>query len=83
MNVEQPGIEYLGDWHTHPGGRARPSHLDKKTLGDIAAFDAARQPNPVMLIVALNEDGTAAPAAIEHGARARVHSLRVAVVEDL
>ena len=23
---------YLGDWHTHPGGRARMSWLDRKTL---------------------------------------------------
>lgn len=26
---------YLGDWHTHPGGRARMSWLDRKTLADI------------------------------------------------
>ena len=27
---------YLGDWHTHPGGRARMSWLDRKTLASIA-----------------------------------------------
>ena len=26
---------YLGDWHTHPGGRARMSWTDRRTLADI------------------------------------------------
>lgn len=47
-------IEYLGDWHTHPDGPARFSGLDVSTAQQIAVSPDARQPNPVMLVVALS-----------------------------
>jgi integrative and conjugative element protein (TIGR02256 family) len=34
-------LGYVGDWHTHPGGPARPSALDHKTL---AAIDRSLAP---------------------------------------
>jgi integrative and conjugative element protein (TIGR02256 family) len=43
---------YLGDWHSHPSGAQRLSKRDKRTLKRIATFQAARIPNPVMLITA-------------------------------
>lgn len=51
-------LQYLGDWHTHPNGSLSPSPVDLRTLSDIARFPAARQDEPVMLIVALGEDVT-------------------------
>lgn len=43
---------YLGDWHTHPAGRCRLSHLDKTTLRAIARSPAARMPTPLMAVLA-------------------------------
>jgi integrative and conjugative element protein (TIGR02256 family) len=41
-------IDYLGDWHSHPGGIAAMSELDSATLRRIAR----RVKDPLMLIVA-------------------------------
>lgn len=58
-----PDIEYLGDWHTHPQGSTRFSALDTDTARAIASAHAARQPNPVMVVLALGRDGTCRTAA--------------------
>lgn len=44
-------IEYLGDWHTHPGGDPYPSALDSAALRRIALDEAARCPRPIMGIL--------------------------------
>lgn len=41
---------YLGDWHTHPRGPARPSRKDRRTARRIARSKEARAPAPLMLI---------------------------------
>lgn len=41
-------IDYLGDWHSHPGGRAHMSSLDHQTLRRISRH----VPQPLMAIVA-------------------------------
>ena len=46
---------YLGDWHTHPGGRLRLSRIDRDTLRRIAAHPPARMARPVMVILAGGE----------------------------
>lgn len=51
-----PDIHYLGDWHTHPGGAARLSGLDRSTVQDIAAYEEARQPQPYMVVLALGRN---------------------------
>lgn len=51
-----PTLEYLGDWHSHPGGRASPSQRDRAVLHLIASSPAARCPTPVMLIIAVTAD---------------------------
>lgn len=51
-------IEYLGDWHTHPGGGTALSATDRDTLRSIAAYPAARQARPVMLVLAVGRDGS-------------------------
>jgi integrative and conjugative element protein (TIGR02256 family) len=47
---------YLGDWHSHPGGRTRPSRQDRRTARQIAKHSEARVPNPLMLIVSTSEN---------------------------
>lgn len=44
-------LSYLGDWHTHPGGRATPSGRDRASLGELASDDGMDLASPVMLIV--------------------------------
>ncbi len=48
-------IEYLGDWHTHPGAAAVPSRNDKGTLRRIARDPEARCARPFMLIMGERE----------------------------
>jgi integrative and conjugative element protein (TIGR02256 family) len=57
---EQSGriATYLGDWHSHPGGSARPSRLDRKTARSISRSDEARLPRPLMVILGGSEDLT-------------------------
>lgn len=49
---------YLGDWHSHPSGRDRPSWRDYRTLRVIAAYPEARAPVPVMGILSCDEGWT-------------------------
>lgn len=51
-------ITYLGDWHTHPGGTAKPSRTDRKTMRAVRREPAARQPRPLMAIVAPGPDSS-------------------------
>lgn len=46
---------YLGDWHSHPVGSARPSRRDERTARRIARHRAARARKPVMLILSGDE----------------------------
>jgi integrative and conjugative element protein (TIGR02256 family) len=43
---------YIGSWHSHPLGIARPSLLDRRTARNIASDTEAGCPRPVMLIQA-------------------------------
>lgn len=45
-------LQYLGDWHTHPGGSTILSRTDRRTLTAIARHRAARCPQPVMGVLA-------------------------------
>lgn len=56
-------IEYLGDWHTHPDGRNRPSWRDRAVARTIAATPEARAPRPAMLIVTVCSSGLLRPSA--------------------
>lgn len=44
-------VEYLGDWHSHPGHNTQLSPQDVRTLRSIAAAPQARQPEPIMVIL--------------------------------
>lgn len=43
---------FLGDWHSHPFGVARPSPTDERGLHEIATDPAARQSHPLIAILA-------------------------------
>jgi integrative and conjugative element protein (TIGR02256 family) len=64
-----PDTEYLGDWHTHPGGTTHFSRLDTATAQSIADAPNARQPTPVMVVFALgvNASSRAAAARLRRG----------------
>jgi proteasome lid subunit RPN8/RPN11 len=47
-------VTYLGDWHSHPHGPARPSGQDRETAAAIAACEQARTPYPITLILGRN-----------------------------
>ncbi len=48
----RPGAcEYLGEWHSHTSGEARPSPLDAQSLAGIAGTGAYGQPTPVLIIL--------------------------------
>jgi integrative and conjugative element protein (TIGR02256 family) len=49
-------LEYLGDWHTHPGGLAELSTSDLAAIRAIATEKEARVPRPVMLVLAPGPD---------------------------
>lgn len=49
-------VTYLGDWHSHPRGKALPSHLDKATAKHIAETPESGTRTPLMLIVGMTED---------------------------
>jgi integrative and conjugative element protein (TIGR02256 family) len=49
---------YLGDWHSHPRGGPRPSRLDRRTYGRVAADQDARAPYPIILIITLSRRRT-------------------------
>lgn len=44
-------VIYLGDWHSHPRGPARPSRRDRETAAVVAGWEAARTPEPLTLII--------------------------------
>jgi integrative and conjugative element protein (TIGR02256 family) len=45
-------VTFLGDWHSHPRGRPRPSQRDRETAALVARSEGARTPQPITLILA-------------------------------
>lgn len=79
-----PALEYLGDWHTHPGGTTRFSRLDTETAQSIADAPQARQPAPIMVVLALGADATGRAAAARlHNGRLIPLALHVRPAPDL
>lgn len=54
--VRSGDVEYLGEWHSHTSGEARPSAVDAESLSGIARTSTYRQPNPTLIIVK-SDDG--------------------------
>lgn len=42
---------YLGEWHCHPMGAAKPSKVDIQTMENIAKSDAYKCPEPILIIM--------------------------------
>jgi integrative and conjugative element protein (TIGR02256 family) len=68
---------YLGDWHSHPDGIARPSKKDERTARDIAQTLEARIANPLMLIAASDKESWRIAAYRFDGTRLRHESLKL------
>lgn len=51
---EQHGrrLQYLGDWHSHPGGTDELSWRDRLTMARIASSKSARVKTPLMAVIA-------------------------------
>lgn len=47
---------YLGDWHSHPRGTARPSPADRKTYNRVSRDSDARCPHPIVVIAAVKSE---------------------------
>lgn len=78
-----PRVQYLGDWHTHPGGKPKPSPLDRSALRHIASDPGAQQPTPIMLIAALSQQGTCTPAAVKLHPDQRIRKLAIRVAIEV
>ena len=42
---------YLGEWHFHPGGTARPSSVDVRQMKRISESDEYNCPEPILIVV--------------------------------
>lgn len=73
-------LEYLGDWHTHPGGSPGLSPLDKDALRVITRSVDAQQDRPVMLVLALHPDRSSIGATALDGEQFK--AVRVAAVNE-
>lgn len=62
------GIDYVGDWHSHPTSAALPSLRDLESLASIAKDPAYLTDVPIMLIIGLLNRG-----GVEPDIRATVH----------
>lgn len=52
FSASKGALRYLGEWHTHPGGRAVPSATDKRSAKRIATDSETDLSEPVVLIQA-------------------------------
>lgn len=48
------GLEYLGEWHTHPNGTAKYSHTDLDAMKEITNEVHVSILNPILLILSLS-----------------------------
>jgi len=54
---ESTGIDYLGEWHYHPGASPDISRDDRTAMNDIANDDGYDCPHPLLFIVGQDEEG--------------------------
>lgn len=54
---ESIGIDYLGEWHYHPGASPDLSRDDRTAMNDIANDDGYDCPHPLLFIVGQDEEG--------------------------
>ena len=49
------GVDYVGEWHSHPGSSAQPSPRDTESFAEIAADPDYLTTAPILIIVAPSE----------------------------
>jgi proteasome lid subunit RPN8/RPN11 len=54
---ESIGIDYLGEWHYHPGASPDLSRDDRTAMNDIANDDGYDCPHPLLFIVGQDGEG--------------------------
>ena len=52
---KQPSQIYVGEWHTHPNNKAKPSTTDVLSIEAIANSKECFLKNPVLLIIGYND----------------------------
>lgn len=50
-NLERKGVEYLGEWHSHPNGKPDYSSTDLYAMRQIESDDGITITNPLLLII--------------------------------
>lgn len=52
--LKNEGIEYLGEWHTHPNGSSHYSRTDLHAMNEIVRDEYVSILNPILLILSLD-----------------------------
>ncbi|WP_287360857.1 Mov34/MPN/PAD-1 family protein [Porphyromonas sp.] len=52
--LKNEGIEYLGEWHTHPNGSSHYSRADLHAMNEIVRDEYVSILNPILLILSLD-----------------------------
>ena len=50
-----PSLVYVGEWHTHPDGPAKPSRKDMKAMAELANDKNVLITNPVLMILEIRK----------------------------
>lgn len=50
-------IDYIGEWHTHPTGKANPSHFDNKAMKFLLNHPKYSYPKELLLGIINSKDG--------------------------
>lgn len=54
VRLKNEGLEYLGEWHTHPNGSSNYSPADLTAMSEIAKDEYVSILNPILLILSLD-----------------------------
>lgn len=52
--LKNEGLEYLGEWHTHPNGSSHYSRTDLNAMNEIVRDEYVSILNPILLILSLD-----------------------------
>ncbi len=51
FKVSEGESYYLGEWHSHPGGLAKLSEIDKRTMTDLAGAASVATDTPIIILI--------------------------------
>lgn len=55
FELKNDGLEYLGEWHTHPNGSAHYSRTDLNAMREVVKDKNVSILNPILLILSLDK----------------------------